>query len=198
MKKLSFIIAILFMGKMLFAQKPIDSKGRVIDVNGNVYISGTKLGSVSKDSIVKNAQGKQIAFLESGGVLVDTNGKILGRVGKDGQTFYNTEGNAILKVKDNTDSETCDIMDANGKVIGNVHNNYKAMACTLHCFSNGMNAKTHQKSIRDTEHSTDLVCNMKVNKSEAYTYKYKDVEYFFDSKNCKEVFKMNPEKFLKN
>ncbi len=146
MKNFSVLFALVVcFGQILLAQKPIDSKGRVIDVNGNVYIGGTKLGTVTLDSIVKNAKGKPIAFLKSGGVLVDAKGKTLGRIGKDGQTFYNAEGNVVLKVKDNTDSETCDIIDANGKVIGNVHQNFKGMACTIHCFKYGMNPKTHRK-----------------------------------------------------
>ena len=37
---------------------------------------------------------------------------------------------------------------------------------------------------------------MKVNKSEAYTYKYKDKKYYFDNYSCKEAFKMNPGKFI--
>ena len=203
MKKLSIIILFIigFIGQNLFAQT-VDSKGRVIDSKGDVYINGTKLGSITIDSIVKNANGKPMAFLKSGGILVNSKGKTLGRMGKDGNTYYNANGAIIYKFKDNTDTETCDVLDADGKVIGNVHNNYKAMACTLHCYSNDMDAKTHQKrkkiSSATPESSTDLVCGMKVNKSEAYNYKYKDVEYFFDSKDCKEAFKMNPEKFVKN
>jgi YHS domain-containing protein len=202
MKKLVIVIiaVIGFISQNLFAQT-VDSKGRVIDAKGDVYISGTKLGSITMDSIVKNANGKPMAFLKSGGVLVNSKGKTLGRMGKDGKTYYNANGAVVYKIKDNTDTETCDILDANGKVIGNVHNNYKAMACTLHCFSNGMDAKTHQKikknSLSTTENSTDPVCGMQVTKSEAYSYKYKGVEYFFDSKDCKTSFKMNPEKFIK-
>ena len=203
MKKVTVIILFVIglVGQSLFAQV-VDSKGRVIDVKGNVYIDGTKLGTVTMDSIVKNANGKPMAFLKPGGVLVNSKGKTLGRVGKDGLTYYNANGAVVYKLKENTDSETCDVLDADGKVIGNVHNNYKAMACTLHCYSNNMDAKTHQKrkksSIASVENNIDLVCGMKANKSEAYSYKYKDVEYFFDSKDCKAAFKMNPEKFIKN
>ena len=146
MKKITLFITLVLvvMGQMLFAQ-PVNSKGRVIDAKGDVYIYGTKLGSVTMDSVVKNANGKPMAFLKSGGILVSSKGKTLGKMGKDGQTFYNAEGNAIFMVKDNTDSETCQIVDMNGKVIGDVHQNYKAMACTLHCYKNDMNPKTHQK-----------------------------------------------------
>ena len=58
------------------------------------------------------------------------------------------------------------------------------------------------KSLKRTslvpQYEIDIVCGMKVDKSEAYTYKYKEKKYYFDNYNCKETFKMNPEKFLKN
>lgn len=41
------------------------------------------------------------------------------------------------------------------------------------------------------------VCNMKVDLAEAYKWKYNNSNYYFDSYNCKEAFKMNPEKFIK-
>lgn len=152
MKKLVIIILFFtgFIGQSVFAQT-VNSKGRVIDAKGDVYVNGTKLGSVTMDSIVKNANGKPMAFLKSGGILVNSKGKTLGKLGKDGQTFYNAEGNAVLKIKDNTDSETCDILDANGKVIGSVHQNYKGMACTVHCFKYGMNPKTHKKVKKESK-----------------------------------------------
>lgn len=145
MKKLAIVIIafMVFIGQSL--AQAVDSKGRVIDSKGDVYISGTKLGSITMDSIVKNANGKPMAFLKSGGILVNSKGRTLGRMGKDGKTYYNANGAVVYKLKDNTDTETCDVLDANGKVIGNVHNNYKAMACTLHCYSNKMDAKTHRK-----------------------------------------------------
>ena len=144
-KSLFFILLLVVIGQMLLAQPSVNSKGRVIDAKGDVYISGTKMGSVTMDSIVKNANGKPMAFLKPGGILVNSKGKTLGKMGKDGNTFYNANGQAIMFLKDNTDTETCQIVDAKGKVIGDVHQNYKAMACTLHCFSNKMDPKTHRK-----------------------------------------------------
>ncbi len=45
--------------------------------------------------------------------------------------------------------------------------------------------------------TTDIVCKMKIsNITDAYSYKYKGETYYFDSYNCKEAFKMNPEKFI--
>lgn len=146
MKKLPVIILFFigFVGQTLFGQA-VDSKGRVIDSKGDVYIGGTKMGSITMDSIVKNANGKPMAFLKPGGILVNSKGKTLGKMGKDGLTYYNANGAVVYKLKENTDTETCDILDANGKVIGNVHNNFKAMACTLHCYNNNMTSKTHKK-----------------------------------------------------
>jgi YHS domain-containing protein len=48
------------------------------------------------------------------------------------------------------------------------------------------------------EKETDIVCSMKVNKSEAYISEYKGKKYYFDSSNCKKTFDMNPEKYINN
>ena len=47
-------------------------------------------------------------------------------------------------------------------------------------------------------YATDLVCGMKVNKADAYVWRYNGNKYYFDNYNCKQTFKMNPEKFLNN
>ena len=56
MKKLPIFILFVIglVSQSLFAQT-VNSKGRVIDAKGDVYIDGTKLGSVTMDSVVKNA-----------------------------------------------------------------------------------------------------------------------------------------------
>lgn len=54
------------------------------------------------------------------------------------------------------------------------------------------------KTTMDSAIVVDLVCSMKINRSDAFTYKYKDKKYYFDTYNCKESFKMNPEKFITN
>ena len=53
-------------------------------------------------------------------------------------------------------------------------------------------------SEKTPKYSVDLVCGMKVNRSDAYTWQYKGSKYYFDNYNCKQSFKMNPEKFLSN
>ena len=44
----------------------------------------------------------------------------------------------------------------------------------------------------------DLVCGVKVNLSESFDLKYSGRVYHFHSYDCKQSFKMNPEKFIKN
>ncbi|MFI5141729.1 MAG: YHS domain-containing protein [Bacteroidia bacterium] len=44
----------------------------------------------------------------------------------------------------------------------------------------------------------DPVCGMKVNKEESYDWKYKEKMHYFDTYECRETFKTNPDKFLKN
>jgi YHS domain-containing protein len=42
----------------------------------------------------------------------------------------------------------------------------------------------------------DLVCGKKVNIAESYDYKFKNTIYYFDSYDCREAFKNNPNNFL--
>jgi len=51
---------------------------------------------------------------------------------------------------------------------------------------------------KSVEYAMDPVCNMKVQKSDAYKYKYADKKYYFDSYECKQSFIMNPKTFLEN
>ena len=48
-----------------------------------------------------------------------------------------------------------------------------------------------------TKMVTDPVCNMQVSTSEGFKWKYKDQTCYFDSYNCRESFKMDPEGILK-
>ena len=148
MKKLS-IILVLFLGifaQNLNAQVAKDSKGHfLINSKGDVYIDGVKAGFISKDNIIKNNEGKKLGFINPDGSVSNSEGKKIGKVGKDGTTYYNANGEVILSVQ-NSDSETCNILDAKGNVIGNVHNSYKKTACALHCFQNQMDMKKHEKA----------------------------------------------------
>ena len=113
----------------------IDKDGKVMDSKG------TSVGLVTKDQIIKDHDGHKIAFVDGEGKLVDAKtNKKMGRMGKDGKTYYNAQGQLLFTIKDNPD-ETCDIVDAKGKVIGNVHDSLKGTACALHCFQNSIAKK---------------------------------------------------------
>ena len=45
-------------------------------------------------------------------------------------------------------------------------------------------------------YAVDPVCGRQVNVAESYTWKYQGTEYYFDTYNCRETFKINPERFL--
>ena len=50
---------------------------------------------------------------------------------------------------------------------------------------------------KSQDKATDHVCLMKVAKDEkAISYEYKNKIYYFCSENCKEQFKLEPEKYL--
>jgi len=138
MKKLIAVFTWLLFG---LVQQTKDYKGHLIDAKGDVYFNGIKTGYITKDSLIKDAKGKQIGFVNANGSVSDANGK---QMGKDGKTYYNSFGAVVFKVQD-IDGETCNILDAKGKKIGNVHDSYKGMACVLHCSQNEMDMKKHSK-----------------------------------------------------
>jgi YHS domain-containing protein len=49
---------------------------------------------------------------------------------------------------------------------------------------------------KGVEFATCPVCKMKVNTSEGYQMTFNGTTYFFDIVECKNVFKMNPERFV--
>ncbi|CCH03587.1 hypothetical protein FAES_pFAES01095 (plasmid) [Fibrella aestuarina BUZ 2] len=104
--------------------------------------TGVTVGSVSKEQMIMDANGKKIAFVDGQGNLVDAKtGKKMGRVGKNSNTYMDANGDLMFTVKDNADN-TCDIFNAKGQKIGNVHDSYKGSACALHCFQD---RHTHKK-----------------------------------------------------
>ncbi|GAB4006261.1 hypothetical protein EXU85_02360 [Spirosoma sp. KCTC 42546] len=136
-QKWVLLVAIALLPSWLLGQSPNYKQPMSINAQGQIKDSkGTSIGLVSKDKIIKDANGQKIAFVDGQGDLVDAKtGKKMGRIGKDGKTYYDINGELVFTVKDNAD-ETCDIVDAKGKKIGNVHDSYKSLACALHCFQN--------------------------------------------------------------
>ncbi|MCY7349331.1 MAG: hypothetical protein LH606_01510 [Cytophagaceae bacterium] len=143
MKKPLFILLWAMLPAFAFAQQPsykmpiiIGADGKVVDATGN------SVGLVSKDGLIMDHAGHKIAFVDANGNLVDAKtNKKLGKMGKNGMTYYNADGQLEFTLKDN--GTTCDIFDAKGKKIGNVHNSFKGSACAIHCF---MAQHTHKQS----------------------------------------------------
>jgi YHS domain-containing protein len=51
---------------------------------------------------------------------------------------------------------------------------------------------------RPPEYALDIVCGRRTDKSEAFECRYNGNRYYFDSYNCKQIFKTNPQKFIDN
>ncbi|PWK17180.1 hypothetical protein LV89_04466 [Arcicella aurantiaca] len=122
-----------------------DYKGHIINEKGQIFNNGVQIGMTSKEGIIKNADGQKIAFMDGQGNLVDAKtGMKMGKMGKDGKTYYNAKGELQFRV--NTEKgETCDIFDKKGNKIGNVHQSFKGVACALHCFDHKLDSRTHKK-----------------------------------------------------
>ena len=144
-KQTVMLMLALFMAlpSLLFAQSANYKQPMTISATGQIKDgAGKAVGTISKDRMIMDATGKKIAFVDGQGNLVDAKtGKKLGRIGKDGKTYMDANGDLMFTIKDNADN-TCDIFDAKGTKIGNVHDSYKGSACALHCFQAG---HTHMK-----------------------------------------------------
>lgn len=139
-KQITFLILALLLAlpSLLLAQSANYKNPMTINATGQIKdSSGKAVGTVSKDRMITDAKGQKIAFVDGQGNLVDAKtGKKMGRMGKDGKTYMNANGDLMYTIKDNPDN-TCDIFDSKGNKIGNVHDRYKGSACALHCFQAG-------------------------------------------------------------
>lgn len=134
----AFAICTLLAVNTAFAQNPKSQFLFKIDSSGVIKNqSGTTFGTISKDSIIRNHNGEKIAFIDRQGNLVDANGKILGKAAKNG-SYHNANGEVEYTVKSSQGNE-CAVYDKSGKLVGYVHNNYKAQAgCLAHCMHKSM------------------------------------------------------------
>jgi hypothetical protein len=134
MKRFAYFLLWALMPALALAQVPSYKTPIVIGADGKaVDATGITVGLVSKDGIIQNAKGEKLAFIDANGNLIDgKTGKKLGKMGKDGKTYYNADGQLEFTLKDN--GTTCDIFDAEGKKVGNIHSSLKANACAVHCF----------------------------------------------------------------
>jgi Heavy metal binding domain len=138
------LLAISFIQSVVMAQDA-NYKHQMMSINqkGEIKKGGVIVGQITKDNVINDAKGNKIAYIDGQGNLVDAKGTLMGRMGKDGKTYHNVNGDLTFSVKDN--GKTCNVLDASGKKIGNIHSSYKGMACVLYCFQNGMYMTDHAK-----------------------------------------------------
>ncbi|MVM39387.1 hypothetical protein GO730_20425 [Spirosoma sp. HMF3257] len=144
-QKWTLLAAMTLLPSLLFSQSANYKQPMSINAQGQIKDGkGTSIGLVGKDRIIKDASGQKIAFVDGQGDLVDAKtGKKMGRIGKDGKTYYDINGELVFTIKDKPD-DTCDIFDAKGNKIANVHDSYKNIACALHCFQNQHTHMSHK------------------------------------------------------
>ncbi|CAH0995339.1 hypothetical protein EMA8858_01460 [Emticicia aquatica] len=121
----------------------VNYKHQMLSINhkGEIKNGSVTVGHIAKNNVINDIKGNKIAYVDGQGNLIDAKGKMLGRMGKDGKTYHNINGDLSFSVKEN--GNTCNVFDASGNKIGNIHSSYKGMACVLFCFQNNMDMKDH-------------------------------------------------------
>jgi hypothetical protein len=99
---------------------------------------GVKLGSIEADGTIKNAKGEvvgKVAKKDKGAEILDKLGKKMGAVSESG-TMTGANGKVLYTISTADENGICKILDASGKQVGTVHENYKQQgACAIHCLS---------------------------------------------------------------
>jgi hypothetical protein len=142
-RSLLLAAAIWLLPTLLFGQSANYKQPMTINAAGQVKDgTGLTVGMVTENQMIMDAKGKKIAFVDGQGNLVDAKtGKNMGRISKNGNTYMDATGDLMFTIRDKPDN-TCDVFDAKGRKIGNVHDSFKGSACALHCFQAG---HTHMK-----------------------------------------------------
>ena len=133
------MLAVVFAVQIAQAQNykapKIDASGKITDKDGS-YI-----GNVSKEGVVNDAMGTTIAHIDATGTLVDEkSGEKLGKAEKNGIFMpYFADTKEKGWVTGAPMNGTCLVKDKDGKIIAEVHENYKAFgACAIHCLTTSM------------------------------------------------------------
>lgn len=99
---------------------------------------GVKLGFIESDGTIKNAKGEVVGKVvkkDKQAELLNKVGKKMGAVSEDG-TLTGKDGKVLFTISTADENGICKILDANGKEVGTVHQNYKQQgACAIHCLN---------------------------------------------------------------
>lgn len=122
------------------AQSQTDYKGHKIAADGKITDKvGKHIGTVTTDGVINDAAGKKVAHVDANDFLIEgATRKNLGKVGKNGSFVPYTDAAATWTVTEPKNG-TCLVKDKNGKVVAEVHENYKRIgACAIHCLTHHM------------------------------------------------------------
>ncbi|MBY0426135.1 MAG: hypothetical protein K2Q22_10895 [Cytophagales bacterium] len=134
-KKLGLaVIGILFAFSFANAQ---NYKAPKIDAEGKIAnVEGVHVGTVGKEGVL-DPKGSKLAHIDTDGSLIDSKtGKKIGKAEKNGNFIYVSKDSPdgqkfTVSVPENG---ICDVKDASGKTVMQIHENYKAQAgCAYHC-----------------------------------------------------------------
>lgn len=140
------------------AQAQVDYKGHRIDAAGKITDKdGKHIGNVTKEGVITDATGTNIAHVDGNGSLIETkSGKNLGKVGKNGNfvPYSSTVGWSASA----PENGTCLIKDEAGNVRAVVHETYKNIgACAVHCLTHDMK---HGEVMDEKMEMAQYVCPM--------------------------------------
>ena len=150
------ILGVVFAANVSVAQNykapKIDATGKMFDKNGK------HIGSVNTKGEIMDTMGTKIAYMDSEGSLVNVKtGEKMGKGEKNGNFVPIYKGTADKKgmTVSAPMNGTCMVMDASGKVVAEVHENYKQFgACAVHCLHNDMN---HSKIMDKSKESKNAI-----------------------------------------
>jgi hypothetical protein len=110
----------------------VNSSGQVVNQQG------VKLGWIEADGTIKNSKGEVVGKVEKKdkqAIVLDKMGKKMGAVSENG-SYTNGKGKVVYTISTADENGICKILDASGKEVGTVHENYKQQgACAIHCLS---------------------------------------------------------------
>lgn len=151
---LGVVLTINYITAQNYKAPAIDASGTATDKNGKT------IGSVNKTGEIKDTAGIKIAYIDSEGNLIDfKTGKKMGKAMKNGNftPYFNETPDKGMTISAPMNG-ICQVKDADGKVVAEVHESYKQFgACAMHCLQNNMN---HSEMLDKTKQTSPYACPM--------------------------------------
>jgi nitrous oxide reductase len=106
----------------------------VVDYKGHIIREKTQIGTISHTGS-KDMADKPVTKINSGGQIVDSNGKLLGKAAKGSSFVYYLEDKPEnFTIGKYSHSGMCEVKNSKGQTVMLLHKNYKQeAACAIHC-----------------------------------------------------------------